>query len=136
MGIQPLEQRQKLFYDEVAKFANVYPRHILRSFYEHWTEINPGGRKMAFEKARAKGTFEVGKRLGRWYHNYKTDFGRKEKGKEVKRRFPNHYDPLYEKKLSPQESVNYYKHLNINGWTKISIPGQAPIWKEVKFIGK
>jgi len=33
--------------------------------------MNPNGRKMLFEKARAKGVFHVGRRLGTWAKNQK-----------------------------------------------------------------
>jgi len=127
--MKPLQERKEDFYQEVAKFANVYDRHILRAFYEYWTETNPNGRKMLFEM---KKVFQLSKRLARWKYNDETKFGTQLKEEKPKqRRFPNHPDRLYERNLSPQETMQFHKHLRDIGWEAIRVPGQAIVWKEV-----
>ena len=49
---------------------------------------------------------------------------------KVKRRFPNHYDPVYENKLPMNERQYYWQHLKQNGWRPIRRPGLSTIWEE------
>lgn len=53
---------EKQFYDEVAKFAKVYPKNLLREFYDYWREPSPSG-MMAFQ---LKKTWSTGLRLKKW----------------------------------------------------------------------
>jgi len=45
----------------------------LSGFISYWTEKNPNGRKMRFEKEK---TFDIHKRLARWKRNIETNFGK------------------------------------------------------------
>ena len=58
--MKPLETRKQDFIQEM----NLYKKEddtkeMLNSFYRYWTEINPNGKKMRFEKARTKGCFDT-----------------------------------------------------------------------------
>lgn len=48
---------------EVRRILN---QNQLMDFIEYWTEKNPNGRKMRFEKEK---TFDISKRLKRWKRN-------------------------------------------------------------------
>lgn len=58
-----IEDRAKAFHASCAEFTSTYPKQMLRSFYDYWTEKNPAGVKMKFELEK---TFEVSKRLATW----------------------------------------------------------------------
>lgn len=63
-----LEERKDKFMYEVAKFKGEYPDDMLREFYDYWTEHGTNDRKFRKEKEKS---FDVGKRLARWFKNYK-----------------------------------------------------------------
>lgn len=65
---QTLLKRKETFRNTVKGYSEKYPREMLKEFYEYWTEKNPAGVKMRYEKEK---TFEVGKRLARWAANQK-----------------------------------------------------------------
>jgi hypothetical protein len=59
-----IEQRRTAFYQSLAKMlSDKYPSAMLRAFFDYWTEIGEGQKKMRFEK---QDTFEISKRLDRW----------------------------------------------------------------------
>lgn len=62
-----IEQRKKEFYNCLANYLSPeYPKKLLREFYDYWTEIGEGQKKMRFEK---ESSFELSKRLARWKKN-------------------------------------------------------------------
>lgn len=61
-----LEEREKEFMERVAAHLDTYPKEMLRSFYDYWTEKNEGGRRMKFEMQRV---FDVSRRLATWKRN-------------------------------------------------------------------
>ena len=63
---QELKERKLAFGMQLKPFSEVYPRPMLVEFYDYWTEVKEGGRKMRFEKEK---TFEIAKRLTRWKRN-------------------------------------------------------------------
>lgn len=63
---QELKERKLAFGMQLKPFGEIYPRPMLAEFYDYWTEVKEGGRKMRFEKEK---TFEVAKRLARWSKN-------------------------------------------------------------------
>ena len=60
---QELKDRKLAFGMQLKPFSEIYPRPMLAEFYDYWTEVKEGGRKMRFEKEK---TFEIAKRLNRW----------------------------------------------------------------------
>jgi len=54
------------FANLLVPFKDKYPREMLKEFLYYWTEKNPRGRKMRYEKEK---TFDVGRRLSRWNKN-------------------------------------------------------------------
>lgn len=73
-----IEQRQLDFRNKVAEFLNEYPKEMLRAFYDYWTELNQGGRKMRWEMQK---TWDLSKRLKRWSNNEKkTNNGKRNNG--------------------------------------------------------
>lgn len=60
------KRREDEFYNEVAKFVNDYPKEMLSSFFDYWSEPNKSGTKMRFESEK---TFEIKRRLATWYKN-------------------------------------------------------------------
>lgn len=80
-----LEERKNNFYHEIKKAANdldIESRDVLNAFYQYWTQINPRGRKMLFEKERTKRAFDTKKRLATWQSKEKQktnqSYGRKQ----------------------------------------------------------
>lgn len=63
---QELKDRKLAFGMQLKPFNETYPRPMLAEFYDYWTEVKEGGRKMRFEKEK---TFEIAKRLARWSKN-------------------------------------------------------------------
>jgi hypothetical protein len=63
---QELKDRKLAFGMQLKPFSGTYPRPMLAEFYDYWTEVKEGGRKMRFEKEK---TFEIAKRLARWKRN-------------------------------------------------------------------
>lgn len=63
---QELKDRKLAFGMQLKPFNETYPRPMLAEFYDYWTEVKEGGRKMRFEKEK---TFEIAKRLVRWKKN-------------------------------------------------------------------
>ena len=63
---QELKDRKLAFGMQLKPFNETYPRPMLAEFYDYWTEVKEGGRKMRFEKEKA---FEIAKRLVRWSKN-------------------------------------------------------------------
>lgn len=63
---QELKDRKLAFGMQLKPFNETYPRPMLAEFYNYWTEVKEGGRKMRFEKEK---TFEIAKRLARWKRN-------------------------------------------------------------------
>ena len=63
---QELKDRKLAFGMQLKPFNETYPRPMLAEFYDYWTEVKEGGRKMRFEKEK---TFEIAKRLTRWKRN-------------------------------------------------------------------
>lgn len=68
LNVNDLEERKDKFMYEVAKFKGEYPDDMLREFYDYWTEHGTNDRKFRKEKEKS---FDVGKRLARWFKNYK-----------------------------------------------------------------
>lgn len=66
-----LNDRRQSFAVEIAEYKDKYPREMLLEFYLYWTQINPNGLKMLFEKQRTKRVFDTGRRLSTWFKNYK-----------------------------------------------------------------
>ena len=63
---QELKERKLAFGMQLKPFKGMYQRSMLAEFYNYWTEVKEGGRKMRFEKEK---TFEIAKRLARWSKN-------------------------------------------------------------------
>lgn len=63
---QTVELRADEFMKKISAHVNEYPKEMLRRFYDYWTEMNDGGRKMRFEMQKV---FDVKKRLNTWARN-------------------------------------------------------------------
>lgn len=59
--------REVRFAEQVRSLPTELPREEIEKFISHWTEKNPKGHKMRFEKEK---TFDVKKRLATWTSNY------------------------------------------------------------------
>lgn len=70
-----LEERKLAFGNKLVPYVEKYGREMIREFFDYWTEINDGGKLMAFEKTKKK-TFNISYRLSTWnkkeYGNTKT----------------------------------------------------------------
>jgi len=62
------EERAKFFMGKVAAFTNQYPKEMLRAFYNYWTEMNEGGKKLRHETQKI---FNIERRLITWNNNDK-----------------------------------------------------------------
>lgn len=61
---RPVEQREEEFAKIVFEYSDTYPVDMLDRFVRYWTERNPNGRKMRYEKEKV---FDVERRLKTWY---------------------------------------------------------------------
>lgn len=61
-----LEERKKNFENKLRPYLQKYGADMLNAFYQYWTQVNDGGRKMHFEKQR---TFQIANRLAAWKRN-------------------------------------------------------------------
>lgn len=61
-----IEERTKKLYEEIAAFSGTYPKEMLRSFFNYWSEKTRDGKKLKFEKEE---TWELEKRLQTWQRN-------------------------------------------------------------------
>jgi hypothetical protein len=67
-----VEERKINFKNEIKEHSHKYPnldQEDLSKFFNHWTQMNPNGRKMTFEKIRDKSAFDVSLRLSTWSKN-------------------------------------------------------------------
>lgn len=64
--MKSIEERKQDFAAEIAPYVLKYGRKVANDFYKYWTQINPNGRKMLFEKERTKKCFQVSRRLSTW----------------------------------------------------------------------
>lgn len=62
--------RKREFWDKIAAHGKEkgYTKEVCLSFYNYWTEMNDGGKKLKFEKQE---TFEISRRLVTWLQNEK-----------------------------------------------------------------
>ena len=114
-----LEQRKNSFYQECAKAMKPEDDpEMVRRFYEHWTAVNPNGRKMAFELIRYSSkpgqVFETSKRLATWRRNEQTNYGRL---KNTKTTLPSDFNLRVYRSLSGQQFREYKKKLEANGYS-------------------
>ncbi len=70
-NITDIKARGHSFGEKLIPYVKQYGKEMIRAFFDYWTEVNDGGKKMRFEKET---TFDLSKRLARWYSN---DFGKK-----------------------------------------------------------
>ncbi len=61
-----MEERRSAFVEDLKPYLAKYGREMLNRFYQYWTQVNPGRKKMLFERQKA---FEIGKRLATWRRN-------------------------------------------------------------------
>lgn len=65
----PIEEREQEFRESLRPFLQTYPRQMLISFFNYWSEKNRSGTKMRFELEK---TWEVSRRLVTWANNDKS----------------------------------------------------------------
>lgn len=64
--VKDINIREQSFLDEVSKYSNDYPKHIIQNFIEYWTEPNKSNTKMRFELEK---TFGFKARLNTFLRN-------------------------------------------------------------------
>jgi len=84
--------RKDEFYKSLIPYIEKYPKDMIRSFFDYWSEMNKSQTKMRFEK---QPTWEVGKRLATWAN--KETFNGNNKG----------YLPETEKKSAGIKSISF-----------------------------
>jgi len=87
IGKKTMDERAKEFYNKLRPFIKEYKPELLRKFYDHWTQYNDGGLKMAFEKER---TFQISRRLATFKRN---DENWNKNSQEVKPEILTHKHP-------------------------------------------
>lgn len=70
-----IEERSLIFRDKCAEQLGTYSKETLRAFYDYWTEMNDGGRRMRFEMQKV---FDIKKRLITWQKNELKGYGTKQ----------------------------------------------------------
>lgn len=61
--------RKQKFGESLIPFMDIYPKEMIRAFFDYWSELNKSGTKMRFEQ---QPTWEVAKRLVTWANKDKT----------------------------------------------------------------
>ncbi len=80
--VATIENRRDFFMQKVAEHLPQYGKEMLREFFDYWTEMNEGGRKMRFEMQKV---FDVKKRLTTWSKNNKFNGQAKSVTNEIER---------------------------------------------------
>lgn len=71
----PIEERKKIFYATITPFVGKYPKEMLRSFFDYWSEMNQTCTRMRYEiEVEKTKTWEISRRLARWANNNKRQF--------------------------------------------------------------
>ena len=65
-NILTIDERKNVFKEKLKSFLDTYSRDMLNDFYLYWTEHNPDGKKMRFEKQEI---FDIKRRLTTWNKN-------------------------------------------------------------------
>lgn len=55
--------RKETFYQSLIPFVGLYPKEMIRAFFDYWSEQNKSGTKMRFELEK---TWELSRRLKTW----------------------------------------------------------------------
>lgn len=55
--------RKEAFYQSLIPFVGLYPKEMIRAFFDYWSEQNKSGTKMRFELEK---TWELSRRLRTW----------------------------------------------------------------------
>jgi hypothetical protein len=76
-------ERREQFANKIRSLSNDLPKDEVDKFIDYWTEKNPKGRKMRFEKEK---TFDPAKRLATWKRNYEK-FKEKSSAKKERKRY-------------------------------------------------
>lgn len=63
-----IDDRKKLLMKKMVIHLPEYGKEMLREFFDYWTEMNEGGKKMRFEMQKV---FQVDRRLKTWSRNNK-----------------------------------------------------------------
>ena len=62
-----IEERKHTFGEALIPYLDKgYSKEMIRAFFDYWTQVNDGGRKMHFEKQK---TFQIANRLATWKRN-------------------------------------------------------------------
>lgn len=65
-----IEIRVKDFYNSLVPYVAQYGKHMIREFYNYWSEPNKSQTKMRFEMEK---TWSLERRLARWFNNNNTN---------------------------------------------------------------
>lgn len=68
-----VEKRKADFYSSLIPYLEQYPKEMIRSFFDYWSELNKSRTKMRFENEK---TWETSKRLVTWANNEK-EYGKR-----------------------------------------------------------
>ena len=78
-----LEERKHEFGLALVPYIEKYGKEMIRDFFNYWSEVSEGGKKMAWEKALTrKGTFNIAGRLATWKRHADEGYG---SGRSAKR---------------------------------------------------
>ena len=77
--VKDLKTREENFYKEIAEFSKLYPKDMLRAFYNYWVEPNKSKTKMRYEMQK---TWDLNLRLQRWASK-NTEFSDKTKSNDI-----------------------------------------------------
>lgn len=75
-----IEVRKKIFYESLIPYLNIYPKEMIRKFFDYWVEPNKSKTKMRFEMQK---TWEPKLRLSNWANN-NIDFNSDKKSNQDK----------------------------------------------------
>lgn len=91
-----VKEREENFAKQVRSLNFDLPETEIKKFIIHWTEKNPKGRKLRFEKEK---TFDLKRRLMKWKANYE-QWNSKQTKKDKLRHSNDSYSPECKKRLT------------------------------------
>lgn len=65
-AVKTFQEREIHFYGSIAAYKEIYPKEMLRAFYDYWREPNKSGSKMRWELEK---TWHLNLRLQKWANN-------------------------------------------------------------------
>ncbi len=105
------QEFKNMVWEAMGRTFDEYPKWLVIEFCDYWTEMNPNGRKMRWEKQK---TFDIKRRLLQWKRNSKKFNPDQWPVEEIS--FKNFFSRQFMKSLDMNARIKYLKHLEECGY--------------------